>query len=208
MKTDIIEVYSDTKGSDLAMQEAEKFAEYYRLSHKDSMHLRLLTEEMISLVHGILDKFTGRLWLESQKKGNDLHCRICLSVEKEINREQEDSFLSVSTNGKNENARGITGKIRELIRRSLQSSSREDALYLANVNDSMPGIASGSTAFSSYESEYWSLKVYRSQLASKKEEREEGDELEKSIIAKLADEVRVWLKDEMTEIVIEKTFRQ
>ena len=52
------------------------------------------------------------------------------------------------------------------------------------------------------------LEMYRQKVSAKKtEQREEWDELEKSIIAKLADEVRVWLKPDATEIVAEKVMR-
>ncbi len=54
MKTDVITIRSDLDGSDLALMTAEKFSEYHDITGKDAMHLRLLTEETVSMVHGIL----------------------------------------------------------------------------------------------------------------------------------------------------------
>ena len=55
MKTDVITVYSDLRGREEAMDTAERFAAYNSIKGKDAMHLRLLTEEIICMVHGILD---------------------------------------------------------------------------------------------------------------------------------------------------------
>lgn len=55
--------------------------------------------------------------------------------------------------------------------------------------------------------QYWSLRSYRENLPDKKSAAEEWDELEKSIIATLADDVKVWLKSNTTEVVIEKLIK-
>jgi hypothetical protein len=110
----------------------------------------------------------------------------------------------VASSGKNESAKGIAGKIRELFRQSLQEASDDDAEYLSRMTDAWVG----SGMAGAVDSNYWSLQMYRQQVSAKKtEQKEEWDELEKSIIAKLADEVRVWLKADSTEIVAEKVIR-
>ena len=53
MKTDIITVTDDLEGMDAAIEAEEKFAAYYGITGRDALHLRLLTEEMISMIHGI-----------------------------------------------------------------------------------------------------------------------------------------------------------
>ena len=54
---------------------------------------------------------------------------------------------------------------------------------------------------------YWSLDSYRTSLENKQSEAprmEEQDELERSIIASLADDVKIWIKRDTTKVVIEK----
>lgn len=204
MKTDVITIRSDLDGSDLALMTAEKFSEYHDITGKDAMHLRLLTEEAVSMIHGILDDFRGKFWMESEKTKRGLLCRICLSAEKQINSEQESQILSVATSGKNESARGIVGKIRELLRRSLQPSSDDEALAIQNMADAWLQTGSSNSGFAAPGAAFWSLQIYRQNLAEKTGSPER-DELEKSIIAKIADEVKVWLRSDATEIAIEKT---
>lgn len=204
MKTDVITVTDDLQGMDAAIEAEEKFAAYYGITGKDALHLRLLTEEMISMIHGIFSDFRGEFWLESERTKKGLLCRLCLSAEKQVNKEQETHMLSVASSGKNESARGIAGKIRELFRQSLQDASEDDTQYLGRMTDAW--IGSGMTG--AMDSNYWSLQMYRQKVSVKKtEQKEEWDELEKSIIAKLADEVKVWLKTDVTEIVAEKVIR-
>ena len=60
----------------------------------------------------------------------------------------------------------------------------------------------------SIDSNYWSLQMYRQRVSAKKaEQKDEWDELEKSIIAKLANEVKVWLRADTTEITAERVIR-
>lgn len=204
MKTEEIKIDSELRGCEQAMKTTHKFAAYHEITGKDAMHLRLLTEETISMVHGILDDFTGRLWLESDQTKNGLVCRICLSAEKQANKEQETHILSVSTTGKNENAKGIMGRIREMFRRSLQADSDADEEKLRSMADAwMDGGIPGAD-YAPSDAKYWSLQLYKKNLS--KGRAEDWDELEKSIISNLADDVKVWLYPDSTLIVVEKCY--
>lgn len=194
MKTDIIKVSSTLEGHEAAIETAERFSNYYNITGKSAMHIRLLTEEALSMFHGIMDDFSGFFWLEGSNTPNGMLCRICLSAEKQINREQESKLLSVSTSG--QNVKGIMGKIRELFRHSLQADSSADEDFMRSMTDAWALSGTGGEA-------YWSLQAYRASI-SPKTKVEEWDELEKSIIAKLAGEVKVKLKSDVTEIIIEK----
>lgn len=206
MKTDLITINSDLKGSDAAMQTAEKFSAYHGITGKNAMHLRLLTEETVSMIHGIFDDFSGSFWIESEGTKQGLLCRICLSAERQANQVQESQILSVSTSGRNESAKGVLGKIRELLRRSLQMPTDADEQYLKSMSDAW--LDSGSAGTPSGDAAFWSLRLYRESLSSGQNAgKDEWDELEKSIIAKLADEVKVWLHRDSTTVMIEKIIR-
>ena len=205
MKTDVITINSNLESIDLTLEMGEKFAAYYGITGRDALHLRLLTEEMNSMIHGILEEFTGNFWLESEKTKKGLLCRICLSAEKQLNKKQESHMLSVASSGKNENAKGIMGKISELLRRSLQTATEEDDEFLNDMADAWMSSGSIRNSFASPGEAYWSLQTYRNNISFQKHvKEEEWDELEKSIIAKLADEVKVWLDADTTKVVIEK----
>ncbi len=211
MNTDTIKIHSDLKGKDEALKTAESFAEHNGLTGKDALHIRLLTEETVCMVHGILDNFVADFSIESEKTGNGLMCRIRLRAEKPVNIIQEDLILSVATSGKNESAKGIVGKIRELFRTSVQDTigdNRPAGLGAINSWYDIGAKSPSDADEAEEESSMWSLMSYRNYLDLHKDTAfDEWDEIEKSIIAKLADDVKVWLKTDSTEVVIEKLIK-
>ncbi|MBR6337687.1 MAG: hypothetical protein IKR76_08160 [Ruminococcus sp.] len=203
MKSDVIRIYSDLKGRKEALEAAESFVRYNEFTGKSVMSIRLLTEELISMVHGIMDKFSGDLWFESEPTEGGVRCLICLSAKRTVDPVQEEKILSVSTSGKNEYAKGILGKIREAFRVSAQHAN--DGVYMDEYISVNNWYRMGTDEQDTNVSErYWSLMNYRNCLSAGDHASEEWDELEKSIIAKLADDVKVWLKSDSTEVVIEK----
>lgn len=206
MKTDVITIHSDLTGSKAAMQTAEHFCEYNNITGKNAMHIRLLTEETVSMVHGILRGFKGKLWLESQDTEEGILCRICLRADKSVDMEQEDQLMSVSTSGKNESVKGVLGKIREIFRRTVQSTSTEpsavDTWYYMGAQRN--ALMNSVDTFSNY----WSLNYYRQNVEGPAKNQEAWDELEKSIIGKLADEVKIGLRNSTAEVIIEKTVKK
>lgn len=212
MNTDYISISSDLKGKEDALATAEKFITYNAVSGKDAIHVRLLTEEMLSLVNGIMDDFKAKLRLESEPSKQGVLCRIRLSARKSVSEKQENRLMSVSSSGKNEAAKGVLGKIREMFRLSAQHSA--DGVYAPGsvpMLDSWYSLGMHHDELS-YMNEYamgcWSLNNYRRNIETQKSSmQEEWDELEKSIINRLADDVKIYLKNDSTEIVIEKTLK-
>ena len=205
MKTDVIKIYSDLSGHEAAMEAAEKFSNYNNISGKSALHIRLLTEETISMVHGIFDGFEGKLWLESEKTEKGRICRICISVPKTADVEQELQLMDISSSGKNQSAKGFMGKIREVVRLTIQPPPQKPLNSKVELADVWWNRGSGSSLSENTSAAVWSLQKYRENSAADGETAsEEWDELEKSIVAKLSDDVKVWLKSSSTDVVIEK----
>lgn len=203
IKTDIVHINSRLDGKEEAVLTADEFNRYNHFTGKNALHIRLLTEELISMVHDIMDGFIGNLWLESHYTDDGVKCRICLSSQRVTDVQREKKLLSVATTGKNENSRGILGKIREVLRINAQYS--DDSEFMNRYAESNSWYSMGRSPEERIKERYWSLKSYQNNLpADRSEAPEEWDELERSIIAKLADDVEVWLTDETTEVVINK----
>ena len=108
-------------------------------------------------------------------------------------------FISASTSGKNDASRGVMGKIKVMIANFMFSA--KEALPYALINTSAAyhmGAASGETAA------MWSMSLYKDEV--KESDAEEWDELEKSIVANIADDVKVCILGDTVEIIINKTF--
>lgn len=204
IKTDIVHINSDLNGKSEAVITADQFIKWNKLTGKNALHIRLLTEELICMIHGIMEGFIGNLWLESNYTEDGVKCRICLSANRTVDPKQETKILSIATTGKNEYAKGILGKIREAFRVSAQHSA--DGVYMneystANYWYSL-GLEQNKNTDTKEDECCWSLRKYRDNLSENS--GDERDELEKSIIGKLADDVKVWITADTTEVVIEK----
>ena len=198
MKTDVITVSSKGARMEIALQQAEKVAEYKGLSKKNAMHLRLLTEEMMGLMRSITGEAEGKFWIEDMDDNYELH----LQTVTRMTSEKREQLLSTASSGKNESARGLMGRLRDFFDRGADEdiSGYTSPLLLHCMYES------SSTSTLDWE---WSMARCEEVLAPyvKKEDKEAleaWDELEKSVVGHIADDVKVSILGRTVEMTIEK----
>ncbi len=210
MKTRQIFVNNNGEGIVAALDETENFSGYNHLAKQDALNVRLLSEETLGMVRAITGEFSALFWIE----GDENSCEIHLHAKTEMNRGKRSDLLSVSTTGKNMAAKTLMGKIRDLIEVSLENYESVDQLQmkygkmgsLAYGNWGMESMEGSSTAVA----QSWSLAEYKKDVHDAMGENQFADqawdELEKSIVAKLADNVRVGIKSDEVQLIIYKKF--
>ncbi len=209
MQTDRIKVASDGSGREQALLEAEKFAQYVGLDHKKGLQIRLLTEETLGMVAAIAEDFDAEFWLENTPAGG---CRIHLIAKTEMNYGKKKELVAVSTSGRNEAAKGFMGKIRELIEDIIYAEEEEmEGLAATGADPAMfasMGMCDTDAMVTDSMIYLWSLERYRASIDEQQEAspdvQEAWDELEKSIVASIADNVLVSVSGETVELLIEK----
>lgn len=184
-------------GLDLILKEVDKVTEYNELPKKERLRLRLLAEELTGMLSELVKNFDGVFWLKNEGSTYELHAE--LSVEG-MSKEKKESLIAVSASKKNAAASGFMGKIRAIAENMLLYSEE-------------PGLS-----FTSYESMYdynvdlhytyaWTLDRYASRCETEgRKNQEEWDQLERSIVAKLADDVIVGVRGKNVDIIIKKIF--
>lgn len=202
MKTNEIYVSNQGKGREEALNEAEKYADYQKLSNKDRMHVRILTEELLGMVETIAGDFYAYFWIEDNSKCYQIH----LEAKVDMNTKKQDTFIDTSTNKKNSQAKGIMGKLKDVFR--YYWMGYKEAMYEPNgvncvdymeyglINPDVSGSAN-----------IWSLSRYQEVVKKDENDLEGWDELEKSIIANIADDVTVGIRGDNVEMVITKNFK-
>ena len=202
MITDIIKLDSSGKGDEEALDITEKAGNYGNLAHQDILRLRLLSEELIGMLRGIAGKVDSEFWLEN--KGNEYFIQVKSVIE--LSKELREQLISASTSGKNAASAGFMGKIRDFISVALLPSKEYDSV----MNTAPFGfMAMGcEEVFDETSSYQWTLQTYKESLDKSEEEdkKEEWDELEKSIVGSIADDVQVSVKGYEVEITIIKKF--
>lgn len=205
MKTNIITINSSGEGILDALRETEKAAAYNELTKKETLRLRLLAEEMTGMFCTIIPVKTASYWVEADGKSYSLH----LATKTRMNADLREELLSTSTSGKNAAAKGFMGKLRDLF---MQMGEYDDYGIPPRMMYGFPDMdcetfETPSAAMLGGMMYNWSLKEYRSAIEERKEqEAEQWDELEKSITAKLADEIKIFINGDNVEMEIDKAF--
>ncbi len=180
------------------LESAEEIAEKTKLNSKQSMHLRLLAEELVEMLPSLLTFSSGEFWIEQNGKSFELH--TVLTPNEAITTEQRDELLSVSSSGKNAAASGIMSKIRLAATFMIIDYERNSADFPVINDFYLDGMGTNPN----FMVPAWSLENYR--IKAKSEKNEKWDELEKSIIANIADDVVVGVEGRKVEIIVKKSF--
>lgn len=189
MKSSVFSI-TDTINTEAVLNQTSAFAKENNLQDKDVNTLRLLAEEMLSLVESLIKKTSGEFWLERTDDGIfELHLK---AKTQSITMKQKEKLIDVSTDKKNLSARGFRGKLRAIFDAYLDESSfnsfsvATDALGNFTI---MPIL---------------SMLEYQNNI--KKDEADDWDGLEKSILEKLADDVLVGALNSGVELIVKKKF--
>ncbi len=216
MQTDKIRIHEKGIGRENALAETARFSEYMGLDPKSTRRVRLLVEEAVGMVDAITENFDADFWLEGTKDGM---CRIHIALKTDMDITKKRELIDASKNKKNAAYGGFMGRIRELIEDSVyfngdgtpregwgvNGSCRQEYVMMGMTDMSMaPG------APMPMDNYIWSLENYRQGVEAAKENDDEAeaawDELEKSIVANIADDVKVSVKGNTAELVVEKKF--
>ena len=198
MRSNVCKIEKGTRDLEAILRECEKVAVYNELSHKQSLQLRLLCEEIDGMLPNMIKEFDGALWIDFEENV----CKVNVSIQiPEFNMDKKDELIGIAKNKKNSAAVGIVGKIRDSIENFFLDEEKLEALAFSTGSF---GLETGYSEGVDY-AYLWRLEEYRK--AVKKEEKAEAwDELEKSVIASVADDVTVGVKGNCAEIVIVKKF--
>ena len=207
MKSNICKLNEDLNCLGVVLAEVEKVTAYNGLDAKNALRVRLLAEELCGMLPGLIENFSGKFWAENEADAYELHVELKAD---DMNVELRDELISVSKSGKNAAAKGIMGKIRAVA----------ETMLLAAFDPTLPPVAAGEYYdYHGYnmgfgyidpviacETGYvysWSLFNYKTAV---EEKEDEYAELERSIVAKLADDIIVGVRGKNVEIVVKKAF--
>lgn len=174
-----------------ALAEAENFAHRCGLSQKRLLHLRLLAEELLGMAGSVVAVRQGTFWIERE----GMAYRLCLKAYVQTGEAGTRRLMEASSTGENTFYKGVTGKIRQAV----DWLSQGDADGLPTTR----GVGVG--LMPSTQEIEWSLTRYREKM-KQDEKAEAWDELEKSVLTKLADDILVGVRSDEVAITIAKVF--
>ena len=208
MKSNICKLNEDLTCLEAVLAEVEKVTTYNALEDKKALRLRLLAEELCGMLPGLIENFSGEFWAENDGGNYELHVELKAD---DMNIDLRDELISVSKSGKNAAAKGVMGKIRAVAETMLLAAS-DPNLPMPLPTGEFYDCHGYNMGFGyidpaiSVETGYvysWSLFNYKTAVGEKVDEYAE---LERSIVAKLADDIIVGVRGKNVEIVVKKSF--
>ncbi|MBQ9264392.1 MAG: hypothetical protein IJ189_09315 [Clostridia bacterium] len=176
MKSDVIMINNAGKGFESAVAETRKVAEYKHLSGKDVLHLELMTEEMLSLVRSVTGEMQASFWLETEGKQFDLH----LTTKTVMDKEKRYLLISSASSRKNEAARTFLGYLRNAFEEAMTADVDHSAndIPMDVLND----------------------------LPNHPIEDPEWNGYERSVLRKVADNVKIAIRGGVVDMTVSKVF--
>ena len=206
MVTNKVIVDGSGSGFDEALDLTDGFISQTGMDHKTGMHLHLLAEETMGMVTAIAEEFSALFWLES----TDDSVRIHLLAHTDMDMDKKRALIETSKNKRNDAAVSVLGKIREIVENGMYKMDEVGKLQAQYGGVSLMYSMMGSVdaTYAQAVDYQWSLEKYRDNVDEARDEdpaaKAAWDELEKSILGNFADDVRVAVKGDSVEVVIEK----
>ncbi len=204
MQAQGIKISNTGENMDEALNLTEKAAESMKLNPRNTLRLRLLAEEMMNMVRSITGNFTADFWLEHEGSS----CKLVLSAKSDLDYGKRSEFLSLSSTGKNTAKVGFMEKVRGIFEAGLygieQGFAAQSKYGIGMYGVGMMGSIDSGMTDAIYA---WSMQKYKDEVkANCRENPDVWDELEKSIIANLADDVSVGVRKDGVMLVVHKNF--
>ena len=200
MTSDKFTLNSDSGRMAAARYATEDFARQMGLDAHSGLRLNLLVEETLGMVKNLVDEFYGQIWFT----GEGSACQIHLEATANLDEAKKRELISASTSGRNAAARGFMAMLGDIISQSLYAYGKNTIRYgIVHVEGTGAPLPPEVTPI-------WSLQSYRLELDQEKDQDAEAgeawDELEKSIVGNLADDVTVGIRGDRIEMVISRDF--
>lgn len=199
-------VNSDAGRMAAARYATDDFARQIALDKRDALRLDLLVEETLGMAKAMLEDFYGQIWFVVDGRTCEIHFEATTDMDSDKKRE----LLSVSSTGRNAAAKGFMAKLGEIITGALSGFGQTlDAYGQETIRYGIVH-TSGMSTPSADLMPIWTLNTYRDNLDMARgadgEAEAAWDELEKSIVAQLADDVVVGVRGDRVDLVITKAF--
>ena len=180
MKSKTIAIHSTGNGFRDAHDETLEMARAAGLSEEQTLHLCLISEEMISLFNSVTGSVeNAEFWLENDEPLFTLH----LSARQKLGNVERSELIHSSSSGTNEAAKGFLGTLREMFIQAMSVGKDID--------------------------KYYSGSAYSSQAADLSDEvisSPKWDQFERSVLLSLTDDVRISIKSGVVDLIVTRHF--
>ena len=175
MESGLVLIDNRGNGFENALEETRKAADRAGLTHKESIHLQLCAEEMLSLARSVTGEMQASFQIESEGKSFELQ----MSTKTVLDKEKRYLLISSSTSGKNEVARSFLGRLRDAFENAMAADVDHSDPIDFDPHFDLPGLPAAA---------------------------DEWDGFEKSVLKRVADRIRIWIRGGQVTLAVSKRF--
>lgn len=175
-----------------ALNEVDGFSRYQGLGAKQSERLRLLGEELLGMMDGLLSVQDGRFWIEAD--GDDYIVNLAA---KSIVGARAKSILD-SASGGNSEYKGIGGLVRKAVDSMHEMFRDSGATY--SFSEQVDAALAGTEVLSE-DALSWSLLSY-TESVERDEKAESWDELEIPVLKKYSKDIVISYRNDRVDIKV------
>ncbi len=173
-RSEHIKIANPETDMDKAYEVVDAYIKDTGIRGKNVLRIRLLSEEVLRLIRSINGYSDIEFWLEGDRRVS----RIFLETGNNMDIDKQKELISISSSGENSAQQGFFGTL-------LSMFSMED-----------------------YKDSEWSLKDYQDELRRRRQEdpytQSAWEDLERSVVAGLADDIEVGIKKGVIKVTVTK----
>ena len=160
-----------------AVAEARRMAGTAGLSAEDSMHLQLLAEEMLSMARSVTGELEASFWVEYRGSRFDLY----MTTRAVLDKEKRHQLITSSSERRNEITGTFLGRLRDAFEEAMAADTERVCLSRSS------GAREAGPAGGAAQEQGW-------------------DRFERSILLKLADDVKVAIRGGEVRLTVSRDF--
>ena len=173
-----------------ALNEVDGFSRYQGLGARQSENLRLIGEELLGMVGGLLEVQDGRFWIEKDEDDYTVN----LAARTIVGARAKEILDSTSKNKEYKGFRGLMKKALDQMESMVRDSGADYGM--ADVDAALAG-----TAVISEEELLWSLARY-SESVERDEKASAWDELELPVLKKFSKDIIISYRNDRVDIKV------
>ncbi len=205
MKTETIHVNNHGSGVAEVLQQAEDTAVHYGLNSHASAELRLLTEETMEMIRSIAGDFDADFHIEGSHRGCALHFKAATPMDEE----KRQRLMAASA--KDREGSGLAGRIGGILQNRYRDPGQApDELEEIGIRKADSALIRDMGHEEGEEGFVWSLQSYEMSVFDRTVKQDISEEawaeISRSIIANLADDIRIGIFRDSAEIIVQKNF--
>lgn len=174
MTSNRIRIDNQSNGFENAIEETARVAGYLNRNQKETVQLQVITEEMLSLARSVTGEMEAEFWIEAEGTEFDFH----MTTRTAMDKEKRALLIYSATSRKNEAAKGLLGKLRDAFEQAI-------AAPVDRSGSDIPQELLSDLVYASVEDPKW-------------------DGYERSVLRRLADEVKIGIRGTTVEMIVSK----